>query len=164
MPPSKKTTPRVFTLGYEQRNLREFTQLLLAEGVDILIDVRETAWSHKPGFSKGALAAAMARKGIEYHHAHWAGNPKWIRSAAMSHEDCLGMYRQYLEAMDGLADGFVEFVCDLVAQGKCICLVCYERHPGDCHRGILAELLEKHTTVSIEHIAPEGRPRLVQTC
>jgi uncharacterized protein (DUF488 family) len=160
----KKTTPLVFTLGYEQRNLAEFTQLLVADGVNVLLDVRETAWSHKPGFSKTALSAAMEERGIEYRHAHWAGNPKWIRSVADSHEDCLGMYRQYLETMDGLAEGFVDFVVELLEAGRRVCLVCYERHPGDCHRGILAELLEARGVASVQHIAPDGRPRLAPTC
>ncbi len=161
MPPKQKTTAQIFTLGYEQRDIKEFVQLLTTEEIDLLLDVRETAWSHKPGFSKSALSEALRKAGIEYEHAHWVGNPKWIRSTASSHEDCLGLYRQYIEAVDGLIDGFVDFVSALLDDGRRICLVCYERHPGDCHRGILAELLEKHGDVTVRHIAPEGRPRMV---
>jgi hypothetical protein len=163
MPPKKKTTPQVFTLGYEQRNIKEFVDLLTEFSVDVLIDVRETAWSHKPGFSKSALAKAVSRAGIEYTHINWIGNPKWIRSIADSHEECLGLYRKYLKGQRGLITGFLEFIADIVDQGRSVCLVCYERHPDDCHRGILAELLEKHGTADVEHIAPEGRPRMVAT-
>lgn len=156
----QKTTPRVFTLGYEQRDLAEFMALLVAEDINVLLDVRENAWSHKPGFSKAALAAATQQSGIEYRHADWAGNPKWIRSVADSHEDCLGMYREYLKAMEGLTEAFVGYIGELLESGLSVCLVCYERHPGDCHRGILAELLECHGQ-TVEHISPHGRPRLV---
>ncbi len=46
------TAPTLFTLGYQQRSLDEFVALLLEASIDVLVDVRETAWSHKPGFSK----------------------------------------------------------------------------------------------------------------
>jgi uncharacterized protein (DUF488 family) len=161
MPPRSKTPPQVFTLGYEQREINEFVRLLKGEAVDVLIDVRETAWSHKPGFSKTALAKAVKRAGIEYEHVHWIGNPKWIRSIADSHEECLALYRNYLEGADELIEGFLEFISDFVNRGLRVCLVCYERHPGDCHRGVLAELLEKRGATGVRHIAPEGRPRMI---
>jgi uncharacterized protein (DUF488 family) len=163
MPPKRKTTPQIFTLGYEQRNIVEFVKLLESEAIDVLLDVREKAWSHKPGFSKSALAAAVEKAGIEYSHLHWVGNPKWIRSIAGTHEDCIGFYRQYLEAAEWLVDAFVDFVCEMIDRGLRVCLVCYERHPGDCHRGVLAELLEKRTATAVQHIAPEGRPRMIAT-
>lgn len=163
MPPRKKTTTQVFTLGYEQRNISQFLKLLREMRVDVLIDVRETAWSHKPGFSKGALAKAMKRAGIDYQHVRSVGNPKWIRSMADSHEECLSLYREYIEGVDGLVEGFLGFIAELVGQGLRVCLVCYERHPDDCHRGVLAGLLEKHGAACVEHIAPDGRPRMIAT-
>lgn len=163
MPPSKKRTPQIFTLGYEQRNINEFVELLREQEIDVLIDVRETAWSHKPGFSKTALAKAVEQAGIEYSHLNWVGNPKWIRSVADNHEECLVFYRHYIETTEGLIDGFVEFVSEMLEAGLRICLVCYERHPGDCHRGILAELLVQRGAAYVRHIAPEGRPRMIAT-
>ena len=44
------------TIGYEKRSLDEYIDLLLANGVEVVLDVRETAWSHKPGFSKTAFS------------------------------------------------------------------------------------------------------------
>jgi uncharacterized protein (DUF488 family) len=161
MPPKKKTPPQIFTLGYEQRGIEEFVKLLKGEAINVLLDVRETAWSHKPGFSKTALAEAVQRAGIEYSHLHWVGNPKWIRSIADTHEECLGFYRQYIETADGLIESFVDFISEMLDEGLRVCLVCYERHPGDCHRGVLAELLEKCGAADVRHIAPEGRPRMV---
>ena len=34
------------TIGYEKRSLDEFIDLLLANGVEVVLDVRETPWSH----------------------------------------------------------------------------------------------------------------------
>jgi uncharacterized protein (DUF488 family) len=60
--------------------------------VDVLVDVRETAWSHKPGFSKRGLEGALRVHGIAYVHARFAGNPKGLRVGAASHEECLRLY------------------------------------------------------------------------
>ena len=94
--PSK--SPILFTLGYEKRSIDEFVELLCEAGVTVLVDVRETAWSHKPGFSKTALGAALAVAGIAYAHAPFAGNPKSLRDVATSHAECLSRYRRYLAA------------------------------------------------------------------
>ena len=90
------TTAHLYTLGYERRTLREFINILTDARIAILVDVRETAWSHKPGFSKGQFQATLERAGIEYIHASFAGNPKWLRSNAESHAECLEWYSWYL--------------------------------------------------------------------
>ncbi len=153
---------RLFTLGYEQRSINEFVHLLHESSIDILIDVRETAWSHKPGFSKTPLTAALEQVGIDYQHAHWAGNPKWLRSEASNHAECLSFFREYVDAMDGLVETFVDLIGSLLASGKNVCLTCYERHPGDCHRGILVEQWLERGGSAVTHLAPEGRPRMVK--
>jgi uncharacterized protein (DUF488 family) len=85
------------TIGYEKRSLDEYIDLLLTHGVEIVLDVRETAWSHKPGFSRSALAAGLEAAGIAYEHLRIAGNPKWLREAAGSHSECLELYRSYVD-------------------------------------------------------------------
>ena len=55
------TTASLYTLGYEKRTLREFIAILTEAEIEILVDVRETAWSHKPGFSKGLFRSALKR-------------------------------------------------------------------------------------------------------
>lgn len=159
---SAMATGKLFTLGYEQRSIEEFVDLLAAARIDVLLDVRETAWSHKPGFSKTPLSIAVEKVGIEYNHIHWAGNPKWLRSVADSHAECLDFYREYVESMEGLVESFVDVIEADLSSGKNVCLTCYERHPGDCHRGILVEQWVARGGSGVEHLAPEGRPRLVK--
>jgi uncharacterized protein (DUF488 family) len=108
--------PVLYTLGYQQRSVDEFTEILRDSNVDVLIDVRETAWSHKPGLTKGSLQGALAANGIEYVHADFAGNPKWLRANADSHRECLDWYAWYLP---------------FLAAGKGVCLTCFERHADD---------------------------------
>lgn len=150
----------LFTLGYEKRSLDEFIELLCRARIDVLIDVRETAWSHKPGFSKSALQSNLAAAGIEYVHARFAGNPKHLRSAAATHADCLASYERHLGQNPEILSEFAELVTGLQQDGRRVCIACFERHPDDCHRGILASKLKALRRARIQHLAPTGCPRL----
>lgn len=156
-----KTLPTLFTIGYEKRSIAEYVELLRAAKIDVLVDVRETAWSHKAGFSKSALSAALATVGIEYVHAKFAGNPKTLRANALTHADCLAAYADLLEEESSIVEQFEELVASLITAGKRACITCFERHPGDCHRGILAERWSGRGKRRVEHLSPDGCARLV---
>ncbi|SEM69999.1 DUF488 domain-containing protein [Nonomuraea pusilla] len=47
---------------------------------ELLVDVRLTPISRKRGFSKTALATALAAAGIACRHMRALGNPKWNRA------------------------------------------------------------------------------------
>jgi uncharacterized protein (DUF488 family) len=153
----------IYTLGYEKRSIEEFVALANAAGLEVLIDVRETAWSHKPGFSKNAFAAALAAAGIEYVHAPFAGNPKWLRANAETHTECLSWYSWYLDEFGEVLDAFEALVSPLLAEDKRTALTCFERHAGDCHRSILAERWAARDEGGrhIMHLATDGCARLV---
>ncbi len=143
---------KVFTVGYEKRNIETFPAMLADAGVGAIVDVRETPWSHKPGFSKTALTEALRAAGIKYEHAVFAGNPKSLRSAASSPEACLVDYRMYLRRRPQIVDRLAEVLAAHADAGKTPCLLCFERLPSDCHRGILAAALARRG-VEIEHLA-----------
>lgn len=152
----------LYTLGYQQRSIEEFVRLLVESRVNALVDVRETAWSHKPGFSKSALRAALQRVGIEYFHADFAGNPKWLRSTAASHSECLSWYRWYLNEFDEVVEAFESLLSGLQAAGKTVCITCFERHADDCHRSILAERWSEKGRRIVRHLATDGCHRLLE--
>ncbi|HET7585174.1 MAG TPA: DUF488 domain-containing protein [Gemmatimonadaceae bacterium] len=153
--------PTLYTLGYEKRSILEFTDLLLQAGIGVLVDVRESAWSHKPGFSKKALDAALRTVGIEYVHASFAGNPRALRQTAPDHAACLDAYRSYVHQNASILERLEELVASYQAMGARVCLTCYERHADDCHRGILAECWGTRGARRVEHLAVEGCLRLV---
>ena len=151
----------LYTLGYQQRTIDEYVAALLASHIDVLIDVRETPWSHKPGFSKGPLERALAERNIQYVHAKFAGNPKRLRDAAQTHKECLAAYADYLDTRGDIIEAFEQLVTALVASGKRVCITCFERHPDDCHRSILAERWVGRGARAVAHLAPEGCKRLI---
>jgi uncharacterized protein (DUF488 family) len=73
------TAPKIYTIGYEGLGLEDFVVRLRRAGVRIVIDVRELPLSRKRGFSKGALAEALATARIRYSHMRSLGCPKPIR-------------------------------------------------------------------------------------
>jgi uncharacterized protein (DUF488 family) len=157
---SKQRT--LYTLGYEKRTIGELVELLADSGIGVLVDVRETAWSHKPGFSKTAFAAALATAGIEYVHAPFAGNPKSLRVSAPDHASCLRAYRRYLERDGSIIERFEEVLTPHLRDGVAVCITCFERHADDCHRGILAEVWRcRGKQRRVEHLATSGCARLI---
>lgn len=151
----------LYTIGYQMRTLDELVELLREQGIGLLIDVRDAPWSHKPGFSKKPLAAALEPAGIEYLHAGFAGNPKSIRTSTRSNWKVLEEYGRHLDRHPYVVERLTEWIARGQDAGKRVCLICYERHPGDCHRGVLAGRWAAAGHGAVEHIAPEGCPRLV---
>ena len=151
----------LYTIGYQQRSLDEYIAVLRRAGIDVLVDVRETAWSHKPGFSKSAFTRALAAVGIDYVHAKFAGNPKWLRSEAPSHRICLEWYARYVDEHVEIIEAFDRLIEEFLAAGKRVCITCFERHADDCHGSILAERWQRRGRRRVEHLAIDGCARLL---
>jgi uncharacterized protein (DUF488 family) len=149
------TPPTLFTLGYQQRTPDEFVALLRGAGVDVLVDVRETPLSHKPGFSKRGLEQALAAQGIAYVHAGFAGTPKAIRSGLGEPEDILRGFQHHLDTHPEVLDLFDELIGRLLDAGKRVCIACYERDPAGCHRRVLAERWRQGCCREVRHLGAE---------
>jgi uncharacterized protein (DUF488 family) len=136
--------PALFTIGYEKRSPREFSQVLRKAGIDYLADVRLRPMSRKPGFAKSALAAACARAGIEYGPWPQLGSPQSLRDklhAGGSIRDFLRGYRAFA-TRGGRAD--VAALAELVKRRR-VALLCFEREHDECHRSVLAGLIADQT-------------------
>lgn len=154
-------TTTLFSIGYQLRSAEELIDALVQAGVSCVLDVRETAWSHKKGLSKTALAAGLEAAGVSYRHLRFAGNPKKLRQRAQTHADCLDAYDSYLSDCPEIVAAFDAVVRELGEAGQAGCLLCYERHPADCHRSILIHrwALASPLPVTVLHLGPEGAPR-----
>lgn len=148
------TSSDFFTIGYEQTTPDAFSRALEATKVDLLVDVRAVAASRRPGFSKGALSAAVNGQGIGYVHLRALGTPKEGRLAARSGDASAlrRIYGAHLETPP--ARDALEELAGLAA-GRRICLLCYERHVEGCHRLMLAEWLCTRTDAAVTHLMAE---------
>ena len=146
--------PTLFTIGYEQSTPDAVLGELRRAKVKLLVDTRAVAASRKPGFSKRQLAAALDEKGIAYLHLQKLGTPTEGRNAARSgdFDKLWRIYAKHLKTPEAV-DAMDELI-GLVEKGKPICLLCFERDPGHCHRSRIAEIVHERTGAKIKDLIP----------
>lgn len=142
------------TIGYEGATLEGFLAALRRSRVSLLIDVRAVAVSRRKGFSKTALAAALAEAGIGYLHLRDLGDPKPGREAARAGRmsEFRAIYNAHLRgavAQAALAEAA------RVVEHRAACLLCYEADPSGCHRNIVAAALSRKTGLAVQHLHPD---------
>ncbi len=142
-----------FTTGYEQSESEDFIRRLQANGVEMIVDVRDMPLSRKRGFSKNQLQARLAEADIEYRHVKPLGAPKEIRDplrAGGSWWEYVKGYGRVLKNQTAEVDALIK-----LAREKRICLLCFERNPAECHRSLVAREMEQrggNAPVQVEHI------------
>jgi uncharacterized protein (DUF488 family) len=130
-------TPEVFSIGYERRKTDELCSTLVRAGVDLLVDVRERAWSQRPEFRRTAFATALRAAGVEYVHMREAGNPLRPASGAVADlAQCRSAYEGHLSEHPEV----ITTLTGLLAVRR-VAVFCYEGHHTRCHRGVLLEAL-----------------------
>jgi len=145
-----KTPKNLFTIGYEGLTLEAFIQLLQSSSIQTLVDVRELPLSRKRGFSKRALAEALASHGIIYLHMPALGCPKPIRDRYRAD----GNRSRYTHAfMKYLADQ-PQAVQELavISHASTAALMCYEADFNRCHRTYVARAVVATKELGIMHI------------
>jgi uncharacterized protein (DUF488 family) len=143
----------LFTIGYEQARSAAVIDELKRARVGLIVDTRAIAASRRPGFSKRQLAAGLDEAGIDYLHLQKLGTPKQGRDAARSGNllKLFDVYEKHLATPE--AGEQLDELTQLVRSGRPVCLLCYERDVGHCHRKRIAELICERTGVRVEHLA-----------
>ena len=131
----------IMSVGYEGLSLEEFIDRLRTEGVKALADIRLSARSRKPGFSKSRLAEALARASITYHHFPALGNPKENREpfwTGRGLDAALARYRAHIQSE--AASSALERIASLATEAP-VAVLCFEADEEQCHRQIVVEQL-----------------------
>ena len=140
---------KIFTIGYEGAVISDFIATLQNSGVDLLLDIREAPISRKKGFSKNALADALAGEGIAYRHAKALGTPKIIRDQVKLDKDYGAFFENYNRHLDKQLADLQELTASLKGN---VALMCFERDPQICHRLAVAKRLWKLSGLSAQHL------------
>lgn len=143
---------KLYTLGYQGVDVDMYVQKLKVAGVGIVVDVRETPWSHKREFCKNILSAELSKAGIEYVHVKSAGNPKANRRTAPDLAECLRRYRVYLDENPTGVTDLIEVVRSAALRKRSVCLTCFEKDVNDCHRSILVDAMLKQIRIRPVHL------------
>ena len=137
----------IYTIGYGGRKPTEFTDLLTRHGARTVVDVRLRpdrasmgcyALAKSPG--KG-IQGLLAKAGIAYVSMVQLGN------LFLDRDDWAKAYRQLLAtAGELLTEQLV-----MLPLAQPVCLLCAEKDPAACHRGLIAEYLAARGHC-VEHI------------
>lgn len=144
----------LFTIGYEQAKPDAVLGELKRAKVALLVDTRAVAASRKPGFSKRQLAASLDESGIDYLHLQKLGTPAEGREAARKGDlkTLWRIYNKHIKTPDAKAQ--LDELIAIIKSGRSVCLLCFERDPGHCHRSRIAELVQDALRVKVENLVP----------
>jgi uncharacterized protein (DUF488 family) len=143
----------VYTIGHSRHSLGAFIALLQGAGVEAVADVRSAPFSRRfPHFSQGALRRALSGHGIEYVplglELGGRGNPHSVRDARgrVSYRS-IADSPEFAQGLQRVESGSA---CTRVA------LMCAERDPLQCHRGILVSRVLTARGTQVVHIGADG--------
>jgi uncharacterized protein (DUF488 family) len=143
----------IYTIGYGNRAIGDFIELLRRYGIDCLVDTRSLPYSRfRPDFRKKALQEHLEKAGIRYVYLGDALGGKRVDP------DCYvnGELQLPLLYSKETFRTAMEQVENLVREGGHPVLMCAELRPADCHRTwMLTPPLEEHG-FEVLHITEHG--------
>jgi uncharacterized protein (DUF488 family) len=150
----------LFTIGHSTRTLDEFVELLHANKVDLVADVRTAPGSRRlPHFAKAALAAALELTGIAYVHLPELGGLRKVKGASINTGWRNAGFRGYADYMQ--TNAFEAGLAHLMALAEqhSLAIMCAEAVPWRCHRSLIADALTARGVEVLEIIGRQ-QPRL----
>jgi uncharacterized protein (DUF488 family) len=142
----------LYTIGHSNHEIAAFMELLRRHGVAAVGDVRSQPYSrYVPQFSQGPLKAALADAKVGY---LFFGDKLGARS------DNPACYEQGRVQFDRLArePGFLEGIAQVIEamDRHCLALMCAEKDPIECHRGLLVARKLHESGILVNHILADG--------
>lgn len=143
----------IYTIGHSTHSIEEFLSLLERASIEAVADVRSTPYSRRqPQFNRESIRHALASKNIEYVPL---GAELGGRGNSHSERDEHGriVYRSIAES-----DEFQEGIQRVQTGSRRmrIALMCTERDPLNCHRGILVSRILTVHGIQVLHIHGDG--------
>lgn len=139
---ASKPTPILYTIGHSTRTLDEFTKLLRAHGVTMVVDVRTVPRSRRvPQFNSETLPGELAKQGISYAAMPALGGLRKTsaksRNTAWRNASFRG-YADYMQTTE-FAAGIDELIA--LASTQTCAIMCAEAVPWRCHRSLIGDAM-----------------------
>ena len=134
---------KVWTVGHSTRSGEEFVQILRAQGVEVLVDVRTYPSSRRyPQFNKAELAGLLNENQIEYKHEPRLGGRRKARTDSHNSAWRNEQFRGYADHME--TEEFKAGVRELLelASDKRVAVMCAEAVWWRCHRSLISDYLK----------------------
>lgn len=135
----------VYTVGHSNHDLEVFMEMLEAEGVKELIDVRKLPGSKKyPHFNEDVLAVRLPERGIAYRRIEGLAGRRNVSQTVPFEVNGNWRNRSFHNYADhALGDEFASGLADLraTADERTTAVMCSEAVWWRCHRRIIADHL-----------------------
>lgn len=132
----------LFTIGYEGLSIDAYLNILLANNIAALVDVRKNPLSMKYGFSKTKLTNYSKLVNIAYFHISDLGVPSDLRKDLNSPAAYQKLFEYYCSDILPGQGAAVERLKVITNAYKRVAITCFEADHKCCHRHKIAECLE----------------------
>ncbi|MCA1837221.1 MAG: DUF488 domain-containing protein [Actinobacteria bacterium] len=132
----------VWTIGHSTRSLEQFLELLSANRIEAVADVRRYPGSRRlPHFAREPLEIALENRGLLYQWFPELGGRRTPSPDSLNTAWRSAAFRGYADYMatEAFADGLGRLVS--LASGLRTAVLCAESLWWRCHRGLIADVL-----------------------
>lgn len=141
----------VYTVGYEGIMVDGLLNLLLANGVQRLVDVRSNPIARRYGFHKSTLQRLCTDLGLEYLHMPSLGIPSSWRTELGDSATYDRLFSRYeREILPAQADDIARVAA--LVQDRPSALMCMEADHTFCHRSRLATRVSHLTALPVQEL------------
>jgi uncharacterized protein (DUF488 family) len=144
----------LYSIGHSNIAAQRFVAMLHAAGVNAVADVRSVPVSRFcPWFSAKNLKPLLAREGIDYlpYGDALGGRPRdqTLYCDGVADYEAMARRPEFAFSLGGL-------LLDSSRTDGCVCVMCAEREPLDCHRCLLVARALAERGVAVGHILYDG--------
>jgi len=152
--PENQERKTIYTIGHSNQSLENFLKLLLANGIQVLVDVRSIPRSkYASQFDSPVLKPAIVKAGLKYLYfgQEIGGKPQ---NRAFYDLDGYVLYEliaqspAFINTLDRLIEGVSKYR---------VAIMCSEEDPTECHRRLLIGRVLGNRGVEQLHLRADGR-------
>ena len=154
-----KASPRpIYTIGHSNRPIEEFLELLTANGIELVVDIRKMPKSRSNlQFEGSALQQSLQQAGIGYLHEPLLGGLRRAQKDSVNDGWRNASFRGFADYM--ATDDFTRGLDTVLRNSgkKTTAIMCAEAVPWRCHRSLVADAL-KASGRRVLHIVSRSTP------
>lgn len=136
---------RVLTVGHSTHPIADFIEMLKANDICVIVDVRTIPKSrHNPQFGEDQLAVSLPAAAIEYRRFAGLGGLRHTTKQTVNGAWRNASFRGYADYMQ--TREFETALAELIelANTKTVAIMCAEAVPWRCHRSLIGDALLAH--------------------
>jgi uncharacterized protein (DUF488 family) len=146
------SNPHILTIGHSTRTIEDFTDLLQAHGIQLVVDIRTIPRSRRnPQFNEDTLAASLKESGIDYVRLKELGGLRYRKKDSQNLGWRNASFRGFADYMQ--TQDFEAGINELIglAHDRTVAIMCAEALPWRCHRSLVADALLVRG-IKVDHI------------